>query len=62
MPLFVQLNVNDLPKEYREKYLKHADVWKNHVIQLFYCANSDECGLFKCFIILQIHKYYLFCI
>ena len=50
MPLFVQLIVNDLPKEFKDKYLPKNDkdnnndddiLWKDHVIQLFYCCNED---------------------
>eukprot|EP01083_Nonionella_stella_P181602 651061_1 len=47
MPLFVQLNINDLPHQYKEKYLPKAAngelLWKDHLVQLFYCANSEDC-------------------
>eukprot|EP01084_Bolivina_argentea_P301748 520649_1 len=47
MPLFVQLNVNNLPNEYKQKYVpknKNGNIlWKDHLIQLFYCCNIDNC-------------------
>eukprot|EP01084_Bolivina_argentea_P021171 39321_1 len=40
MPLFVQLNVNELPQEFKYK-IKNGQQYHNHLIQLFYCIDME---------------------